>query len=276
MQLRHVLVPTDQSDTSRNALRAALALAGRAGAQVTVMTTLGGQAGWGDAHDADLLARRLADWVEPELARTSAPPPKIAVTFGIPGVEICRYADEHDVDLIVVGRKHRSQATRLLVGDTADAVARRSRVPCLFVPLGAGAPGHLLVAVDGSRRSLTVLRTACAFASAAGISFHAATVEPSYSDEPDALAALVPTSRSDALRAAVEQLARCGAAHEPAGLEVRRGPVVDSLLATADEIAADAIVVGYHRGGPPGVIEAGSIARRLAHSAECAVLTVPF
>ena len=53
MQLRHILVPTDQSDTSRNALRVALALAARAGARVSVMTTVGGQAGWGDADDPD-------------------------------------------------------------------------------------------------------------------------------------------------------------------------------------------------------------------------------
>jgi len=275
MQLRHILVPTDQSDTSRNALRVALALAARAGARVSVMTTVGGQAGWGDADDPAVLAERLKHWVEPELQR-GAPAPTVSVTFGIPGVEICRFADEHEVDLIVIGRKHRSQATRLLVGDTADAVARRSRVPCLFVPLGAGAPERLLVALDGSRRSLTVLRAACDFSSATGISFRATTVEPAHPDEPAQLAALVPSGRSDALREAVEQLALCGSAHGGTGLDVRRGPVVDSLLTAADELAADAIAVGYHRGGPPGVLEAGSIARRLAHSAECAVLTIPF
>jgi nucleotide-binding universal stress UspA family protein len=34
-------------------------------------------------------------------------------------------------------------------------------------------------------------------------------------------------------------------------------------------------VIGCHRGGPPGILEAGSTARRLAHTAPCAVLTIP-
>jgi nucleotide-binding universal stress UspA family protein len=41
------------------------------------------------------------------------------------------------------------------------------------------------------------------------------------------------------------------------------------------ETGADVLAIGYHRGGPPGVLEAGSTARRLAHVAPCAVLTLP-
>lgn len=221
---------------------------------------------------------RLEQWMDPELRGA---PPEVAVglgvTFGIPGVEICRFADEHDVDLIVVGRKQRSQATRLLVGDTADAVARRSRTPCLFVPLGVSAPERVLVALDGSRRGLTVLRAACSFAGAVGARLDAVTVEPARPDEPPELAALVPTGRSDALRETIAELAECApAAGVPEGLVVRRGPVAETLLVAIEETAADALVLGFHRGGPPGVLEAGSIARRLTHSAACAVLTVPF
>jgi nucleotide-binding universal stress UspA family protein len=34
-------------------------------------------------------------------------------------------------------------------------------------------------------------------------------------------------------------------------------------------------VIGYHRGGLPGIIEAGSTARHVVHTAPCAVLTIP-
>lgn len=276
MQLRHILVATDRSDVSRNALRVALTLAHRAGARVTVMTTISARVTVPDETGSALA--RLEQWMDPELRGA---PPEVAVglgvTFGIPGVEICRFADEHDVDLIVVGRKQRSQATRLLVGDTADAVARRSRTPCLFVPLGVSAPERVLVALDGSRRGLTVLRAACSFAGAVGARLDAVTVEPARPDEPPELAALVPTGRSDALRETIAELAECApAAGVPEGLVVRRGPVAETLLVAIEETAADALVLGFHRGGPPGVLEAGSIARRLTHSAACAVLTVPF
>lgn len=276
MELRHILVATDRSDVSRNALRVALALAQRAGARVTVMTTIPARVTVPDETGSALA--RLEQWMDPEL---HGAPPEVAVglgvTFGIPGVEICRFADEHEVDLIVVGRKQRSQATRLLVGDTADAVARRSRTPCLFVPLGVSAPERVLVALDGSRRGLTVLRAACSFAGAVGARLDAVTVEPARADEPPELAALVPTGRSDALRETIAELAECApAAGVPEGLVVRRGPVAETLLVAIEETAADALVLGFHRGGPPGVLEAGSIARRLTHSAACAVLTVPF
>ncbi len=276
MQLRHILVATDQSDTSRNALRVALALADRAGARLTVMTTI--PARGTAAEDTSSALARLEQWMDPEIR--SAPRQVavgLGVTFGIPGVEICRFADDHAVDLIVVGRKQRSQATRLLVGDTADAVARRSRTPCLFVPLGVSAPERVLVALDGSRRGLTVLRTACGFSAAVGARLDAVTVEAARPDEPPELAALVPTGRSSALRQAIAELADCApAGGAPEGLVVRRGPVAETLLLALEETAADALVLGFHRGGPPGVLEAGSTARRLTHSAACAVLTVPF
>jgi len=276
MELRHILVAADQSDVSRNSLRVALVLAHRAGARVTVMTTIPAR-GAAPEETSSALAR-LEQWMDPELRPA---PPGVAVglgvTFGIPGVEICRFADEHEVDLIVVGRKQRSQATRLLVGDTADAVARRSRTPCLFVPVGASAPERVLVALDGSRRGLTVLRAACGFAGAVGARLDAVTVEPARPDEPPELAALVPTGRSDSLRETIADLADCApAGTAPEGLVVRRGPVAETLLVAIEETAADALVLGFHRGGPPGVLEAGSIARRLTHSAACAVLTVPF
>ena len=286
MQLRHLLVATDESSTSRNALRAALTLAHRANARVTVLTTVrayapaGAGGGMPNADlepDAGPVPVRLEQWIEAELR--TAPAIRsvgLAVTFGIPGVEICRFADDHAVDLIVVGRKHRSPATRLLVGDTADAVARRSRVPCLFVPLGSAAPERVLVALDGSLRGLAVLRTACDFATAAGAALHAVTVEPVYVGESAELAALFPTGRTDALRQAIDRLAECHpAGRAPQGLMVRRGPIVESLLAAAADVQAGTIAVGFHRGGPPGVVETGSTARRLTHSAERAVLTVP-
>jgi nucleotide-binding universal stress UspA family protein len=56
---------------------------------------------------------------------------------------------------------------------------------------------------------------------------------------------------------------------------VRRGEPAAQILAAALEIETDVIVIGYRRGGPPAVIEAGSVARYVLHHAPCAVLTVP-
>jgi len=58
-------------------------------------------------------------------------------------------------------------------------------------------------------------------------------------------------------------------------LEVRRGDPAEQILAAVGEHRPDVLVLGCHRGGPAGVIEVGSTARHLIHSAPCAVLTVP-
>jgi nucleotide-binding universal stress UspA family protein len=58
-------------------------------------------------------------------------------------------------------------------------------------------------------------------------------------------------------------------------LVIHRGGVVEEILGEVRRAGTEVLVVGFHRGGPAGVIEAGSVARRLAHEAPAAVLTVP-
>jgi nucleotide-binding universal stress UspA family protein len=199
-----------------------------------------------------------------------------AVAYGVPGVEICRFGERRDADLMVLGRKPRSQMARLLLGDTADAVARRSRLPCLFVPPGIGPIRRLLVALDGTERGIAVLQTACALARAITASLGVVTVEQEPAGEPVHLASALPVERSERLKSQVRMLlSRERVDGSQPLVDVRRGAVVEQVLAALEETAADALVVGYHRGGPPGVIEVGSTARHLAHLAPCAVLTVP-
>ncbi|HEU5303564.1 MAG TPA: universal stress protein [Gemmatimonadales bacterium] len=183
-------------------------------------------------------------------------------------------AERLAADLLVLGRKHHSPRSRLLLGDTADAVARRSRFPCLFVPPAVGDLRSLLVALDGSDRGMVVLQEACGFAREVGAEVQVVTVEHGSADEPWHLAATFPVARSSALQARV--LAAFRRQEIPAvAVSIRRGEIVEAVLAEQRETDSDVLVVGYHRGGPPGVLEAGSTARRLAHAAPCAVLTVP-
>ncbi len=159
---------------------------------------------------------------------------------------------------------------RLLVGDTADAVARRSRVPCLSLPAGAGPPRRIHVALDGSHRGHAVLRTVRDFAVWADARLTAVTVEPFLPDESLELALSVPSARTLSLQ---QELSTFTPDHP--GLDVRRGLVVESLLESLADARADTLALGVHRGGPPGVAEAGSVARRMLHAAPCAVLTIP-
>jgi nucleotide-binding universal stress UspA family protein len=264
MPLRHVMAATDESDAGRQAVHAALRLASRAGARVTILRVLPFDGTM--TRDA---VEQLRRWVESDLtALHPAPPIEYTVVYGVAGVEIARTGEGVRADLLVLGRKHRSQAMRLLLGDTADAVARRSRIPCLFVPAACTGARRVLVALEGSGRGTAVLWVANDFARQIGAELRVMTVERAYAGEPAELALATPAARSSRIRAEVGRTLALD-------LEVRRGEVAGQILAAAEEGACDVLVVGCHRGGPAGVIEAGSTGRRVIHHAPCAVLTVP-
>ncbi|MFC6988592.1 universal stress protein [Haloplanus sp. GCM10025708] len=54
-------------------------------------------------------------------------------SVGAPSRAIVDYAEEHDVDQIVIGSHGRKGVTRVLLGSVAEAVVRRSPVPVTVV-----------------------------------------------------------------------------------------------------------------------------------------------
>ena len=275
--LEHIVVAADETDASRNAIRTALRWAARADARVTIVTVGAPEAlpaialaAVPPARDPDQppALESIQRWLLSELAREPTwRAPEHVAAVGVPGIEIARFAEKASADLLVLGRKQRSTAARLLVGDTADAVARRSRVPCLFVPAPLGVPTTVLVALDGTARGLAVLAATRSIAQALDAGLALITVEPARADEPLELGGSLPATRSANLRRMLNG--------DGDTLRVRRGDVVAEILREVTATEAQVLAVGYHRGGPPGVLEVGSVARQLAHSAPCAVLTIP-
>jgi nucleotide-binding universal stress UspA family protein len=264
MDLKHIVAATDESDAGRQAIWTARALAAQAGARVTVLRVVPL-----DDCQTPLALEHLQRWVESDLPPLEAAPAmSYALAHGLPGIEIARFAEQAHADLVVLGRKPRSRLARLLLGDTADAVARRSRIPCLFVPPQSSVTRRVLVAVEGSERGAMVLRVADALARQVGAELRLLTIEPVYAGEPGHLAAATPDGRSARIRSQV---------HGTLGreIEVRRGEPAEQILEAIHEDGPDVLVVGCHRGGPAGVIECGSTARHVIHTAPCAVLTVP-
>lgn len=260
----HIMAATDESDAGRQAVAAALRIASRAGARVTIARVLpfDGSATRGGME-------QLQRWVESDMPPVDPwPPVEYALAYGLPGVEIGRVAERIRADLIVLGRKERSQAMRLLLGDTADAVARRSPVPCLFVPTSIATLDRILVAVDGSSRGNAVLRFARDFAAQLAARLRVLTVERVHANEPAELALSTPATRTEQIQANLDRTLA-------ADLEVRRGDAAEQILQAVDEGGDGLLVIGCHRGGPAGVIEAGSTARQVVHHASCPVLTVP-
>jgi nucleotide-binding universal stress UspA family protein len=285
MNVEHILAAADESQAGRQAVRSAIDLARRADARVTVVravpvmamavaaTTTGGY----DSAGAEIESPGIEDlrqWIGSDLRAQPEPPPvELTIVSGIPGLEIRRLAEQREVDLVVLGRKRRSQLARLILGDTAGVVARHSRIPCLLVPADSGPLQRMLIAVDESDHGMLVLAKAASFAQAIGITtLRVLTVESGPADQRPA--------GESARRASLDRQARDILSHQGVetvdpSVELRRGAVIPQILAAVTASGTDLLAIGYHRGGLPGVIEAGSIGRHLAHTAPCAVLTIP-
>lgn len=286
MLLRHIVVATDESDAGRSAVRAGLDLAERVFARLTVMrvvpvetlplfgSALGGMVG---PDGAAAGVERLQRWLHAELKPDFPVPVELGIAFGVPGIEICRFAEQRGADLLVLGRKHRSAVARLLVGDTADAVVRRSRVPCLFVEHGALPLSQLLVALDGSDRGMRVYAAARDFAQAVDLGLTVVTVESR--DRPEAVDPVPPLPLTRSSRLWHELAPPAGRAGTRTSTEVavsiRQGRPVAEVLADLAATGADVLTFGCHRGGPAGILESGGVARHLLHTAPVSVLTIP-
>jgi nucleotide-binding universal stress UspA family protein len=76
-------------------------------------------------HATDALTKKIA-----EQGLTGA---QVIVRFGDPGHEIADYAQEIKAELIVVSSHGRSGLTRLLIGSTAERIARLAHCPVLML-----------------------------------------------------------------------------------------------------------------------------------------------
>lgn len=281
MILRHIVAAVDNSEASRAAATIAARLAMQTGAELTMLSVAPAPG----PPASQVAGTRPFDLSEQALgndlfANFPGLPIEMAGVYGLPQIEIGRFAEDHKADLIVMGRKPRSRATRLFLGDTADAVVRRSRIPCLLVPPGIGRVSYLLAALDGTERGFAVFEYASELAEAGAMRLSAVTVEPMWAGEPTSLAARVLSPRTERLSSMIEGRLRKGhrsSSDEGKGehLQVRRGEPVEEVVAAVTEGGADVLALGFHRGGPPLVIENGSVSRQLVHAVPCAVLAIP-
>ncbi|GAB3031740.1 universal stress protein [Natronobiforma cellulositropha] len=133
-----VLVPIDGSPQAGNALAEALELF--PDATITLLHVVDPIDGDGDenasvaAHHESQRERaeRLFDAAKSRADSREATL-ETAVVAGSPWREIVTYADDHDIDHVVMGSHGRGGAARFLLGSVAELVVRRASVPVTVI-----------------------------------------------------------------------------------------------------------------------------------------------
>ncbi|MDS0300341.1 universal stress protein [Halogeometricum sp. S1BR25-6] len=144
-----ILVPVDESELSERVVEQALEIAERFDSTVRAMHVVDDRGASHASKSVNELARDADERREIDERRQEAGseltervaaqgdergvPVEQVVLVGDPAEVITDYADEEDVDLIVLGAKGRSAVGKFLLGDVAGKVARHARTQVLLV-----------------------------------------------------------------------------------------------------------------------------------------------
>ena len=142
--MKTILVPVDFSSCSREGLRYAIAFANEFGAKLILLHTtyLGyiysceGTAIY-DIPALQKAARKAAERKMRDLVRSldfGAVKFETAFTDGSPVIDICAFAKNHDVDLIITSTHGFTGFTHVLIGSIAEQVVRHAPCSVLVVP----------------------------------------------------------------------------------------------------------------------------------------------
>ncbi|HZO84051.1 MAG TPA: universal stress protein [Verrucomicrobiae bacterium] len=123
--LHEILVPTDFSEQSKQAFDAALSLAQHFHARLHVFHVVRDHS---EERDAET---ELKSWTREPIEGIES---VNTVSAGHAESEIVKYAEQHKIDLIVMGSHGRSGLARVFMGSVAQAVVRDA--PCQVLTLG--------------------------------------------------------------------------------------------------------------------------------------------
>lgn len=135
---RHVLYPTDFSDTAERAFGYVEEIVKRGANRITVChvqdkAILSGKA-VNEREEADRIDMERLKRLEHRLRDLGARDVAVELLFGAPKQEIVRTAKRGDYSLVVMGTQGRGFFGGILMGSVAYHVARNVTVPILFIP----------------------------------------------------------------------------------------------------------------------------------------------
>jgi nucleotide-binding universal stress UspA family protein len=300
LQVKNILVPSDFSLASDDALTSACHWARKFDARIHVFHAL--QSLRPDLYPASLAAADPG-WIpmtlresaskELETRRRLATSQGVAVTCATgdglsPAATVLGYVESHDIDLIVMSTHGRRGVPRMLLGSVAEEVVHCSNRPVLTTVPGTGTrslrplqPERILVAVDLSEHSRMPVVHAKHLAAAFGAKLQmlhvlVQTPLPACYDGTGVPSLMFdsPLLEKQALSALENLYDEADGPGGPVELYLARGQAVEQILRFAAAHSSDLLVLASHGlTGLPHLLM-GSVAERVLRRATCPVLTV--
>lgn len=301
--LRTIMVPLDESTLAEQALPLAISIAQQTGARLLLVEvvplpieplaledtflSVDEQVASLSAYARQYL-RGLRKRVVDGLAQAGTPLEVGTHSLvGEPGAALADYAEESDVDLIVMATHGRSGFSRWALGSVADKVSQLSQIPVIVMRPDHNealdlsqlpAPKRILVALDGSplaEQAFPLTTELSKAFNAEMLIFRTATLPVGFYSAPETLA-LQP-----ALWQAVEEetknyLEGVAGRLSQEGLNVRsaigQGNVVESILNATDQHSVDLIAMTTHGRTGLSRLVFGSVTDRVLRSGHRPVL----
>jgi nucleotide-binding universal stress UspA family protein len=277
-----LLFPTDGSDAAGSGFEYAVALAADTGAELFVLhvadtseishTRI-------DNEVVDAFVDEGESIVEEMVASIGTRDVDVTtdVVQGIPDETIVQYAEQYDIDTIVMPTRGR-QGVQHLVGSVTERVLRRAPMPVLALPPGAASgarfpPEGILVAVDGSAPSAAAVAAGVEAASRNDASLHLVhVVEESLLG--GRFPGAVDAEAESLIEAAVEGVPSSFSGTVTPSVE-RASSAEQGLLNYAEANDIDLVVSGSSAGSGLRQHLIGSTTERLIRNASVPVMAVP-
>lgn len=260
MAFRRIFHPTDFSPDDRVAFVHAVKLAHAVGGHLTLFHV---QEDEDESDHFPHVSELVTGWKDAATGKLSAK--KVKRAPDSPAPAIADYVRRHGTDIIVLSSHQRQGLSRFTEGETASPVARLTHELTLFVPVSKAG---FVNAHDGEVLLRQIL------------------VPVDTTPSPERVVALLPAFLMQlGIKEAVITFLHVGEHLAPVkapgfngwrtDFRVKQGPLVETILKTAQELHAGLIVMATE--GRHGFLDAlrGSTTEQVLRRAECPVLAVP-